>query len=63
MFEQKTQWIGTRFGNIDEIILGRTREVGDISWPDLEKEYEVNGHTLNYRMVRDIERNLQKWHQ
>jgi hypothetical protein len=60
MFEQKTQWIGTRFGNIDEIILGRTREVGDISWPDLEKEYEVNGHTLNYRMVRDIEQSAER---
>ena len=30
MLEQKTEWIGTRFGDIDEGILGQIKEVGDI---------------------------------
>lgn len=60
MLEQKTQWIGTRFGNIDEKILGQIKEVRDISWPDLVKEYEVNGHTLKYQMVRDIEESAER---
>jgi hypothetical protein len=60
MLEEKTQWIGTRFGDIDEEILGQIKEVGDISWPDLVKEYEVNGHTLKYQMVRDIEKSAER---
>jgi hypothetical protein len=60
MLEQKTQWIGTRFGDIDEKILGQIEKVSDISWPDLVKEYEVNGHTLRYQMVRDIEKSAER---
>jgi hypothetical protein len=60
MFEHKTQWIGTRFGDIDENTLGQIQEVGDISWPDLVQEYEVNGHTLKYQMVRDIEKSAER---
>ncbi|MFC1717568.1 hypothetical protein ACFL6S_28160 [Candidatus Poribacteria bacterium] len=54
MLEQKKQWIRMRFGDIDEKILGQIKETGDISWPDLVKEYEVKGHAIKYQMVRDI---------
>lgn len=31
MFEKRNKWIKTRFGNIDEKILGRIEEVKEIS--------------------------------
>nr|QNO48521.1 hypothetical protein IMNOINEI_00021 [Methanosarcinales archaeon ANME-2c ERB4] len=60
MSEQRKQWIGTRFGNIDEKILGQTKEVRDISWLDLVKEYEVKRNKLKYQMVRDIEKSAER---
>lgn len=55
MFKQRKEWIKTRFGNIDGDVLGRIYEVKDITWPDLVKVYEVEGRTLKYQMVKDIE--------
>jgi|LGVF01.1.fsa_nt_gb hypothetical protein len=60
MSEQRKQWIRTRFGDMDEKILGQIKEVRDISWPDLVKEYEIKGHTLKWQMVRDIEKSAER---
>ena len=60
MLEQRKQWVRTRFSNIDEKVLGQIKEVRDISWPDLVKEYEVKGHTLKFQMVRDIEKSAER---
>lgn len=60
MSEQRKQWIGRRFGNIDEKILGQINEVRDISWPDLVKEYEVKGNLLKYQMVGTIEESAEQ---
>jgi hypothetical protein len=55
MLEERKQWIRRRFGNIDEEILGRIDEVNEMSWPDIEKEFAVNGNNLKFRMVGDLE--------
>lgn len=55
MLEEKKQWIRRRFGDIDEEILGRIEEVNEMLWPDIEKEFEVNGNDLKFRMIRDLE--------
>ena len=55
MLEEKKKWIRRRFGDIDEKILGRIEEVNEISWPDIEKEFEVNGNNLKFRMICDLE--------
>jgi hypothetical protein len=55
MPEDRGRWKGTRFGNIDEAILGRMEDLQEITWVDLVKEYEVRGKTLTYRLVKDIE--------
>lgn len=49
-----------RFGDIDEKILGRTSQVKDVSWPNLVKEYEVNGNILKYQMVENIEKSADR---
>ncbi len=55
ILEEKKQWIRKRFGNIDEKILGRIEEVNELSWPDIEKEFEVNGNHLKFQIVGDLE--------
>lgn len=55
MLEEKKQWIRRRFGDIDQEILGRIEEVNEMSWPDIEKEFEVNGNNLRFRMIGDLE--------
>ncbi len=55
MLGERKQWIRRRFGDIDDEILGRIEEVNEMSWPDIEKEFEVNGNSLKFRMVGDIE--------
>lgn len=55
MLEEKKQWIRRRFGDIDEEILGRIEEVNEMSWPEIEKRFEVNGNNLKFRMIGDIE--------
>lgn len=55
MPEKRKLNIKKRFGNINEKILGKIKEVKDISWPYLVKEYEVRGNILKYQLVNDIE--------
>ncbi|NOR48459.1 MAG: hypothetical protein GQ533_10530 [Methanosarcinaceae archaeon] len=55
MFEERKKWIRTRFGNIDETILGQIDKVEGLSWPDIIKEYDVRGNKFKYQMVRNIE--------
>ncbi len=42
MFEKRNKWIKTRFGNIDEKILGRIEEVKEISFGNSELEWHHN---------------------
>lgn len=60
MSGQKKQWIKTRFGNVDEKILGQIKEVKEIIWPDLIEEYTVEGNILKYQMVKDIEESAER---
>ena len=60
MFEKRKEWNKTRFGSIDEKILGKIDEARDILWPDMVKEYEVKGHILKYQMVKDIEKSAER---
>ncbi len=55
MIEEKKQWIRRRFGDINEKILGQIEEVDEISWPDVEQEFEVHGNYLTFRKIDDIE--------
>jgi len=55
MLEEKKQWIRRRFGDIDGEILGRIEEVNEVSWPNIEMEFEVNGNNLKFRMISDLE--------
>ena len=41
MLEERKKWIKTRFGGIDERVLGRITDVKEISWPELIEEYTV----------------------
>lgn len=60
MLEQRTQWVKTRFGNIDENILGQTKDVKDVTWPDITKEYEVKGNILKFQMIENVERSAER---
>lgn len=45
-----------RFGNIDESILGNIKDLKEITWPDITREYKVRNQTLIYRPVNNIEK-------
>jgi len=49
--EQKREWVETRFGEVKEEVLGELKEVKEIFWPDLKKEYLIKGRTLKYEMI------------
>ncbi len=49
--EQKKKWIKTRFGNVNENILGKINETKKIVWPDLSEEFIVKNRVLKYKMV------------
>lgn len=49
--EHKKEWVETRFGDVDDKILGKIDEVKEIFWPNLEKEYLIKGRTLTYKMI------------
>jgi hypothetical protein len=51
----RKKWVKRRFGNIDEAILGNVKDLEEMVWIDLVKSYPVEGRTLTYRMVREIE--------
>ena len=53
--EDRRQWIRSRFGHIDESILGRVMDLKDIQWVDLVMDYDVKGKRLTYRMIPNIE--------
>lgn len=60
MLKQRSSWIRRRFGAIDEGTLESLDEVGAISWPDIVRDYEVDGATLTYRLIADIERSAER---
>lgn len=60
MFESRHTWIRRRFGDLDEGILGNLADVGEIVWPDIVREYEVEGSLLTYRLISDIERSAER---
>ena len=49
--ENKKEWVETRFGEVEENILGNINDVKEIFWPNLEKEYQIKGRTLVYKMI------------
>lgn len=60
MSDQRKEWVGRRFGNIDERILGNAEDLSDMVWVDLVKSYRVKGRTLTYGMVPDIETSAER---
>jgi hypothetical protein len=56
MSHERKSWIRSRFGHIDESILGRVEDLKEIKWVDLVREYQVKGKILVYRMIGDIEK-------
>ena len=55
MSSGRKTWIKTRFGNIDASILGNVKDLKEIKWIDLVKSYQVDGRTLTYRMINEID--------
>ena len=51
MLDQRDKWIRKRFGNIDSSILGSVEELAPLTWPELERSYEVKGIPLLYKRV------------
>lgn len=56
----RNQWIRRRFGNVDESILGNTEDLGDVTWVDYVKSYEVKGKVLTYSRIKDIEQSASR---
>ncbi len=60
MTENRRDWVGRRFGRIEETILGRMEDVKEIVWPDMVEHYEVDGNILTYRLMSDIEASAER---
>ncbi len=52
--EQRKEWIGKRFGAVDERVLGAFSELPTIVWPQLERTYERGGKRLRYCRISPI---------
>lgn len=56
MFENRKKWKKRRFGNLERLCEDGEDELKEISWPDIIKEYDINGNSLRYQLVKDIGR-------
>lgn len=52
MFEERKEWKRRRFGDVK--VLGKIKDVKEIIWPDITKEYMVDSNILTYKLVKDI---------
>lgn len=60
MVDRKKEWIKSRFGNVDENVLGKIKQTKEISWPNLVKEYEVKGNKLRFQAIENIEESAER---
>ena len=51
---ERQQWLKSRFGNIDETILGEIRSPQEIYWPNLTKEYDLDEYKITFCLIEDI---------
>jgi hypothetical protein len=60
MPKERTKWIKTRFGNINDNILGKIDEVKEIVWPDIVEEAEIKAGKLKFQLIRNIEESAER---
>lgn len=58
--EERKHWKKQRFGNIDEKILVRIKDVDEIIWPDLTKEYQIEDNKFVLKLIPDIEESAER---
>ena len=53
--DKRNSWVGERFGEIEEDILGNIEDVKDMTWPQLVENHFIHGRRIVLRKIENIE--------